>query len=151
MSFFEELNNKSTKPSYLDYIANKLIDSVKDAIRSENQKGKRRVSLLVVNNDYDKTMYCIYSEPHFNKVNIPGSGSLHLGSFEMDKLQVPITSLIDTIKNQLSIMGGRDYKVDLCRVPIYTHPYRGLFDKRVDDSRIVEKGYEETIRIEVNW
>ena len=159
MSFFSELPGKQDKDTKLmDYYMSKLIGSVMTCVRDIDAEGGKSINLLVVYNSYDRDIYCINKSRHeamqqfigkyiSNGQTIPSI----LGSFYMETFPFPASQVIIEIKKRLSLLGSHKNNVSIVTIPIYGHPYEGLFDKRINYHKLLVEGSCETIEIDLFW
>lgn len=159
MSFFSELPGKQDKNAeLLIFYMNKLIGSVKNYVRNIDSEGGKSASLLVVYNSYDNDIYCKLKSKHEEMQqlvgkHLPSSIILpsQLGSFGMEEFPFPMSQVITEIKNQLSLLGSKKNIVNIVTVPVYRHPYIGMFDKRTNYYKLKRDGACETIEIDLFW
>ena len=159
MSFFSDLPGKQDKTAELmnSYI-NKLIRSLQQCVRDIDAKGGKSANLLVVYNSYDHDLYCISKSKHekmqlFIGKHIPDSQQIPsiLGGFGMEEFPFPASQVVMEVKKELSSLGSKSNNVGVVTIPTYGHPYRGLFDKRLDYNRLKVTGSCETIEIDLFW
>lgn len=159
MSFFSELPGKQDKDAELmKKYMDQLIGRVKSYVRTVDAEGGKSVSLLVEYNSYDGDIYCVLKSKHDEMQQLVGKYipdsvicPSKTGSFRMEEFPFPMSQVIEEIKKELNLLGCEKYNVSIVSVPIYKHPYVGLFDKRVNFNRYVEDGFCETIEIDLYW
>ena len=160
MSFFSELPGKrqeAPNEAYAKILLQRLSSNIQTHVRNTDAQGKRQVRLLVVYNDYDNDIYSVLASKHKEMETLLGK---HLkdvmipskkGSFGMEDFPIPVSRFVKMIEENLVSLGSKYHRVSIVIVPTYGHPDVGIFDKRLNTYKLVQKGSCETIEIDLKW